>query len=356
MKKLLITLMILCILVLVPACEHNENTINESTVIPNVTSQSEEATTEPVISEEEVTSEQEVLNQEFTLTFVGDCTLGTMPKWMSHSLCFNRLIGDNYDFPFQNVRHYFETDDCTFINLESVLAESGTPENKTFTFMGPTAYVNILTGSSVEFANLSNNHTYDFGEAGYTSTKHTLDSNNVAYVEMNNYALYTTESGLKIGVYGVYFELDENDMLADITELKNAGAEIIVAAAHWGIESDYVQNSTQTNIAYQLIDAGVDIVWGHHPHVLQPIEEYNDGVIFYSLGNFSFGGNHNPVDRDTAVIQQKIIRDENGEVSLGELIVIPCSVSSESAYNNFQPTPYEEGSEGYQRVLSKLNR
>ena len=320
----------------------------------------EEATTEQIT--EAVTGET-VVNDSFdewgsdsgyVLTFVGDCTLGTMPKWMSHSGCFNRLIGDKYDLPFQYVRKFFEADDCTFINLESVLAESGVPENKTFTFMGPTAYVNILTGSSVEFANLSNNHSYDFGEAGYISTKNTLDNNGVAYVEAKKSTLYTTESGLVIGVYGVYFDLDYEDMLTDVNVLKEAGAEIIVAAAHWGIEGDLIHNEKQTTMAHQLIDAGVDIVWGHHPHVLQPIEKYKDGIIYYSTGNFSFGGNHNPGDRDTVVLQQKIERDGNGKAILGELRVIPCAISSVSAYNNFQPIEYAKDSESYKRVLSKI--
>lgn len=290
----------------------------------------------------------------FTLTFVGDCTLGTMPKWMSHSLCFNRLIGDNYDLPFQYVRKVFEADDCTFVNLESVLAESGEPVEKTFTFMGPTAYVNILTGSSVEFANLSNNHSYDFGEAGYQSTKQTLDKNNVAYVEQNSGTIYTTKSGLTIGVYGVYFELNHADMVADVNVLKEQGAEVIVAAVHWGIEGAYTQNAAQTDIGHKLIDAGVDIVWGHHPHVLQPIEEYNGGIIYYSLGNFSFGGNHDPGDRDTAILQQRVIRDKDGNVSLGNLVVIPCALSSKSAYNDFQPVAYDVNSDAYKRVLRKL--
>ena len=339
----------------------------------------EEATTEQIIEEvtEEVTTEvvteepttvapikptpieppakEEIADGEvFTLTFVGDCTLGTMPKWMSHSLCFNRLIGDNYDLPFQYVRKVFEADDCTFVNLESVLAESGEPVEKTFTFMGPTAYVNILTGSSVEFANLSNNHSYDFGEAGYQSTKQTLDKNNVAYVEQNSGTIYTTKSGLTIGVYGVYFELDYADMVADVNALKEQGAEVIVAAVHWGIEGAYTQNSIQTDIGHKLIDAGVNIVWGHHPHVLQPIEEYNGGIIYYSLGNFSFGGNHDPGDRDTAILQQRVIRDKDGKVSLGKLVVIPCALSSKSAYNDFQPVAYDVNSDAYKRVLSKL--
>ena len=94
---------------------------------------------------------------------------------------------------------------------------------------------------------------------------------------------------------------------------------------------------------------------GNHPHVLQPVEEYNGGLIYYSLGNFSFGGNDHPKDYDSAVLQQQVLRDPDGTIRLGELTVIPISISSVSDRNNYQPIPYEEGSEEYQRVMDKLN-
>lgn len=299
--------------------------------------------------------ETEPQPETFTLTFVGDCTLGTMPNWVNYAYNFVKIIGEDYEKPFQYVKTYFENDDCTFVNLEGVLADEGTPVEKQFNFRGPTSYVNILTMSSVELVTLANNHTYDFGTDGYTSTKTTLDGAGVAYVEKNSSTLITTDSGLTIGVYAVYFSLNKSDLAAEVAQLKENGAEIIVAAVHWGQEGVYTPNNNQKTIAHNLIDAGVDIVWGHHPHVLQPIEEYNGGIIYYSLGNFCFGGNHNPADKDTAVLQQQIIRDVDGTVSLGSLTIVPCSVSSITSRNDFQPTPYEEGSEKYDRVLSKLD-
>lgn len=288
------------------------------------------------------------------LTFVGDCTLGTMPEWMSYSGCFNRVIGENYDHPFNAVRKYFENDDCTFINLEGVLGMEGNAQDKQFTFRGPVEYIQILTGSSVEVANLSNNHTYDFGQPGYDSTVQVLKENCIPYIGRNETALYTTERGLTIGMYGVYFNLDVKDMTQDIQKLKDMGADVIVAACHWGIEREYQANATQKNIAHKLIDAGVDIVWGHHPHVLQPIELYNDGIIYYSLGNFSFGGNHNPSDKDTVIVQQTIIENTDGTFQIGGFTAVPCRLSSKESYNDFQPTPYTTEDTGYNRTLSKL--
>ena len=101
------------------------------------------------------------------------------------------------------------------------------------------------------------------------------------------------------------------------------------------------------------IDAGADVVYGHHPHVLQPIEQYGSGYIFYSMGNFSFGGAALPQDYDTVLLQLDVIRDENGRVRLGELTAIPCSYKSDAGQNSFQPTPVEEGAT-YDRILKKL--
>ena len=89
--------------------------------------------------------------------------------------------------------------------------------------------------------------------------------------------------------------------------------------------------------------------------MLQPIEEYKDGVILYSLGNFAFGGNIYPSDYDTAIIQQELILEADGTVVLGQRNIIPCSLSSMANRNNYQPTPYEAGSAEYNRVLSKLD-
>ena len=133
------------------------------------------------------------------------------------------------------------------------------------------------------------------------------------------------------------------------------GAEIVICAFHWGTEGSYRPTDAQKRFGRAAIDAGADIVYGHHPHVLQPIEEYKDGYIFYSLGNFSFGGNHFPRDMDSAILQMEVIRDLEGNVSLGELTIIPVSISSRSGQNNFQPIPYEEGTKEYERTMSKLD-
>ena len=337
-----------------PPTESTEPATEDTTLATEATEVTEAPTEAPTEPETEPT-EPEPEVQRYVLTFTGDCTLGSPPNGFYSSLHFIQTIGEDYDHPFRMVREYFENDDFTMINLESVLADSGTGADKTFVFRGPTAYTNILTGSSVEAVTLANNHTMDFGTAGYKSTKAALEEACVAYVETNGTMLYTTESGLTIGVYAACFTINESDMRSDIAKLREQGAEIVIAALHWGSEGQYRPNANQEKYGHMAIDAGADIVYGHHPHVLQKIEEYNGGIIYYSLGNFSFGGNTAPRDRDSAIVQQEIIRGEDGKVTLGELTIIPVSISSIEIYNNYQPIPYEEGTKEYDRTLSKLD-
>lgn len=291
----------------------------------------------------------------FTLTFVGDCTFGSNPENWYAPYGFIKSVGENFAFPFRNVLEYFENDDFTMANLEGALCDEGYPVEKKFNFKGPTSYVRFLTDNSIEAVTLANNHSYDYGESGYASTVQTLTEAGVPYVESNASALITTGSGLTVGLYAsTYATIDMEDLKTDVAALREQGAEIVVWAVHWGTEGSYRPAPGQTEQAYAAIDAGVDIVYGSHPHVLQKVESYNGGMIYYSLGNFCFGGNLYPRDLDTALLRQQVIREPDGTVRLGELTMIPASVSSIPVRNNFQPTPYEIGSQEYERAMSKL--
>ena len=190
---------------------------------------------------------------------------------------------------------------------------------------------------------------------GYENTQKALDGVGVAYAGNGETILYETDRGLKIGILAVAFYIDHEEMAEKIVSLKEQGAQVVVVSFHWGNEGYFNHTYDQSWYAYAAIDAGANIVYGHHPHVLQPIEEYNGGIIYYSLGNFAFGGNDCPRDFDTALIQQEVIVDVDGTVSLGEYKAIPCSISPVDNINRYQPTPAEEGSDRYDRVMEKLS-
>ena len=335
-----------------------ESVPEESTTETTVPETTEEVTETTVPETTEETTEATVPTPEsFTLTFVGDCTLGTSLKNFNYQQGFIKTIGENYRYNFANVINYFENDDFTMLNLEGVLADDGKAANKEHTFRGPTAYVNILTQNSVEAVSLANNHTMDFLEEGYLSTTKTLTDAGVPYVEQDKTLIVTTERGLTIGIYAVTRDnLNQEQIVSAISALDaNEEIDLVILCAHWGQENTFKANATQKTLGYAAIDAGADIVYGTHPHTLQPIEEYNGGIIYYSLGNFAFGGNNNPKDYNTALVQQEVIRDVDGTISLGQLTVVPCSISSVNNINNFQPTPYAAGSAAYEKTMSKLN-
>lgn len=298
------------------------------------------------------TEEQE----SFLLTFAGDCTLGSTPSTENAQLGFVKTVGEDYGYPFRNVLEYVTEDDFTFVNLEGPLCDGGYPAEKRFTFRGPTVFTRILTENSIEAVSLANNHTMDYGQTGYDSTRDALDAAGVPYVERDSSLLITLDEGLTIGIYGaVYYSLDVERICEGIAELREQGAELVIFAPHWGTEGSYRPTPEQQEVGRAAIDAGADLVVGCHPHVLQPIEEYADGIVLYSLGNFAFGGNGAPKDMDTALIQQEVFRSADGSIRLGETRIIPACVSSVAGYNNFQPTPYEPESVEYERVLSKLD-
>lgn len=111
---------------------------------------------------------------------------------------------------------------------------------------------------------------------------------------------------------------------------------------------------TQQELARYTIDNGADLILGHHPHVVQGIEEYKGKFIVYSLGNFMFGGNRNPSDKDTFVFQQTFHLKGEELTDKKEIQVIPFSISSVASRNNYQPAPLQgaEASRVKNRIIN----
>ena len=290
----------------------------------------------------------------FEITMIGDCTLASTLYNRDLPQAYGNVVGDDYAYPFAKTVQYFEDDDFTIANLECVLTDFDMPTTKNFVFKSPPEYVNIMTEGSVDFVTLGNNHVLDYGEEGYEDTKQVLDDAGIGYAGRDEWSLYETKSGLLIGVYAVSFG-NVAQIEAGVKALVDAGAEFIIAALHWGDEGSYDINNLQLSQGHAAIDAGADIVYGSHPHTLQKIEAYQDGYIFYSMGNWSFGGNTNPRDKDTVIVKLTVMRDIDGAISIADQELIPCASSGETNTNNYQPEPYEPDSEQWNRTLAKLD-
>ena len=311
--------------------------------------------TEPM-SEEAAPETPEVLeSQIYEISFIGDITPDSVQFYRNTPQGYQNVVKpDNLAYVFANTKHLFENDYLTIGNFECVLTDRNlASKSKNFVFKAPTVYTGIMTEGSVEFVTLGNNHVLDYGEEGYADTKAALDSAGIAYAGRDEYTIYERDDGLKVGIYADSFSTVEK-IQKGIAALKNEGAEFIIAALHWGDEGAYKVNSMQQTQGHAAIDAGADIVYGTHPHTLQPIEIYKDKYIFYSCGNWTFGGNTDPRDKDTVVIKLKVEKKPNGEIVMGKLDLIPCASSGVLKGNNYQPVLIEESDERYERVLSKL--
>lgn len=290
-----------------------------------------------------------------TISSMGDCTLGTDENF-NQSRSLNAFYNSQgADYFFKNVRSILEKDDLSIVNFEGTLTTSTTRAEKKFAFKADPEYVNILTSGSVEAANIANNHSSDYGETSKTDTLKVLKDAGIAAFGYEQVQLLDV-NGVKVGLTGIY-ELAEHlgkkqQVKENIAALKEAGAELIIVNFHWGIELEYVPNETQKKLAHLAIDEGADLVIGHHPHVLQGIEKYKGKYIAYSLGNFCFGGNSNPQDKDTIIFQQTFTIEDGKLKEDDNINIIPCSVSSKSNINDYCPTPLE-GDEK-QRVLDKI--
>ena len=290
-----------------------------------------------------------------TVSVVGDCTLGTDENF-DYDTSLNAYF-ESYgkEYFFQNVKSIFEADDLTIANNEGTFTESYDREDKTFAFKAPASFAGIYSCSSVEAVNTANNHSHDYGEQSFQDTMDALDAGGIVHFGYDETAVMDVK-GVKVGLIGIYElndHLERKQQLEDnINKVKDEGAELVIVIFHWGNEKETVPDSNQTTLGRLAIDLGADLVCGHHPHVLQGVEEYKGKNIVYSLGNFCFGGNSSPSDMDTMIFQQTFTITNDGVQDDNVTNIIPCSISSASDYNNYQPTP-AEGDEKT-RIMEKI--
>ncbi|MCY6370946.1 CapA family protein [Clostridium ganghwense] len=296
-------------------------------------------------------------HSEILLTSVGDCTLGRDDKYAyENSLPYIFKKNNNdYSYFFKNVYEIFKNDDITIANLEGTFTDSKAKASKSFTFKAPTNYAKILTHGSIEGVNLSNNHIYDYLDKGFEDTKKALETVNVPYFGEGN--IWKTEvKGIKLAFLGYrgFYSSDKflKKLADDIKSLKSENYVVIINL-HWGKEGSYYPIESQKTIAHHAIDNGADLIIGHHPHVIEGIEKYKGRLICYSLGNFCFGGNKNPRDKDTMIVQVKF-NFTNDKFNSYDFKVIPCSISSVNYMNDYCPTPLKGDKKA--SLIAKINK
>ena len=292
-----------------------------------------------------------------TISAAGDCTFATDVNYASGPTFvakYNEVQDPSYFL--RNVQSLFANDDLTIVNFEGTLTNLTTRQDKEFAFRGDPEYVKILTSGSVEAVNLANNHSRDYGMQSLEDTRAYLTEAGVTHFGYDQTAIYEVKD-VKIGLIGIYVLPDGLGRMQQLKEhirtVKEAGATITIVNFHWGIEREYYPNDVQKQLAHAAIDNGADLVIGEHPHVLQGIETYNGKKIVYSLGNFCFGGNKNPSDKDTMIFRQTFTLRDGVIQGYDNFEIIPCRLSSVTNVNDYQPTILE-GAEA-EKVMNKIS-
>jgi poly-gamma-glutamate synthesis protein (capsule biosynthesis protein) len=295
---------------------------------------------------------------EIVINAVGDVMLAG--RWSS------TLRRSGYDSPFSAVAVELTSGDITIANLESPIARGGSEyTEKEFRFRAEPEVAGALKRSGINLVTLANNHSMDFGGEALAETLMHLENAGIAWIgagknldEARKMALYTIK-GKKVAFLGysltqpVEFFAGRNRpgtapgfdtiFVEDIGRARQQ-ADFVIVSFHWGTESKSDVQPYQQIAAHKAIDAGADVIIGHHPHVLRGIERYKSGIIFYSLGNFTFASKSRTAD--AGVIVRLRLSDTKREAELLPLDILHRRVG-------FQPQRASGNQAG--EIIERLN-
>ncbi len=284
--------------------------------------------------------------QTVTLTFLGDCTIGGEDRLKEFDYSFDGYLRQyGYDYFLEKVQPVISQDDLTIANLEGCFInyESAAVE-KTYNFRGNKDYVQVLTGSSVEAVSIANNHIMDYGYDGVTHTVDALDTASLPWFgtfEAREQTWIWEKDDIRIGFVSMeisyWYYRHRNLLKGQVQSLRDEGCDVIICVMHGGEEYRARHLAIQEQFAHAVLDYGVDIIVGHHPHVLQGVEVRDSKTICYSIGNFLFGGNAKVRAPYTAMFQFKLSFSEDGKYLGHQLNIIPALPSGDKENNNYQP-------------------
>lgn len=171
----------------------------------------------------------------------------------------------------------------------------------------------VLSTAGFTHLSLANNHTFDYGAIGYKNTAKVLEAEKFSVfghpnsITTNSSISYIKVDDRKVAVISINatYGYPSKAKWSEVIEETVRQSEFQVVYIHWGNEYELVHSSEQETLARNLVDAGADLIVGHHPHVVQDIEQYKNALIFYSLGNFIFDQYFSPEVQEGLVIKLK---------------------------------------------------
>lgn len=374
MKRVFSFVLLIALLILNVGCRDKSDTSSISSVttknesesiessLPSDTVSSEPSPSVPteVSSQETVTEESKeaalplypmpeevpapVLNEgDFTidLSFTGDMILAQYLN-CPHQDAFG-FYNDNYpnSYFLEEVKHIFENDDFTVVNLENVLSDrelEPIPKNynPAFWFKAKASNIDILKCAGIDAVNLNNNHTGDYGSEGLADTIATVTNAGMQYGNNGNTILFQ-KNGFRIAVVCVGLWRESSVPLAvNILNRAKQLSDYQIVFFHGGTEKIHLPENEKIRGARALADNGADLIIGSHPHVLQPREFYNGVEIVYSLGNFCYGGSRVPENR-TVIYTARLTVNSQNQLIHKDSELIPCFVYT-GRINNYRPS------------------
>jgi len=295
---------------------------------------------------------------------VKEVTLAAVGDVMFDRGVWNRVKELGVHRVMAQVRDQLRAADLTFANLECPLStvEGHAQPGGSLSFCADPGTVQALADAGVDAVSLANNHSLDAGREGASDTIRTLEANHVAYAGAHPKGAASEEvTYLRVDDTTVAFlaytdlpfehgsmcrvDPDMQNVLAKVREARNQ-ADVVVVSYHWGEEYQAEPTARQKALGHATIDAGADIILGHHPHVMSGLEQYGNGLIVYSMGNFVFDQRDDPDGRMTSAIFCLQVRPRQQI----DLAIIPIRIPSPEYAP--RPASRERGSQ----VLASLAR
>jgi poly-gamma-glutamate capsule biosynthesis protein CapA/YwtB (metallophosphatase superfamily) len=262
-------------------------------------------------------------SDEISLVFVGDIML-------SRNIGQIMVREKNWNYHFEPMQGFLREADILFGNFENPMSDRGILSGSIYSFRVDPRAVEGLVYAGFDVLSLANNHIWDYGRDAFHDTRALLTENGIGYVGVGeDYAaahkpVIKEVKGTRVA-YLAYTSLvpgflnridaapavaspDSEGVARDIKKAKSA-ADIVVVSFHWGEEYQTKHNKDQEWRARAAIDAGADLVIGHHPHVVQEVLPYKNGYIAYSLGNFVFDQNFS-ADTGKGLVLEVIVKDK----------------------------------------------
>lgn len=314
-----------------------------------------------------------------SVLFAGDVTLGYhYEEYVDEHVRKGGKKDELIGWGFAQVKDVTTKADLFVVNLECPFTDRGAKIPKNFNFRARPELAAALAVGGVDVASIANNHLMDYGPEGLFDTLTALDTLGVKYFgagrtlsEARKPALVESK-GVTFAFLGYFFlgekNIEPKEVIAtdeqpgvaghfsDVAALKamveadvraaKQKADHVIPFFHWGREGQPNPEPYQVELGHAAIDAGASAVVGSHPHVLQGVELYRGRPIAYSLGNFVFGGNWNPRDKRTALLELVFDKDSVKEVKL-----LPAY---SDAYPEVPVQPYLATGEKAEAVLAHL--